>query len=214
MPAVRTGLSVVIHTTVMRNRRTALSTSIRNGAPALLRGLAPSPTSIGSARLLLNHRDKSEVCRDLQQRDEQLPLPATYTASLRQPFGASILLASTPKSLVPNSSFSPSLNTSGLSSSSPTAVGHAIRFSPKPLFLERRAFSTSSPTMAATKIDGTAIAKKIRETLHAEIAEKQQANPRYQPSLKIVQGTCCAAPPPACSSLYTVVGGQLQGQET
>jgi methylenetetrahydrofolate dehydrogenase (NADP+)/methenyltetrahydrofolate cyclohydrolase/formyltetrahydrofolate synthetase len=43
--------------------------------------------------------------------------------------------------------------------------------------------------MAATKIDGTAIAKKIREDLHAEIAEKQKLNPRYKPSLKIIQGT-------------------------
>ncbi|KAK3935898.1 C-1-tetrahydrofolate synthase, cytoplasmic [Diplogelasinospora grovesii] len=41
--------------------------------------------------------------------------------------------------------------------------------------------------MAATKIDGTAIAKKIRERLHAEIAEKKKSNPRYQPSLKIIQ---------------------------
>ena len=39
----------------------------------------------------------------------------------------------------------------------------------------------------ATKIDGTAIAKKIREGLHAEILEKQKVNPRYKPSLKIIQ---------------------------
>ena len=39
----------------------------------------------------------------------------------------------------------------------------------------------------ATKIDGTAIAKKIREGLHAEILEKQKLNPRYKPSLKIIQ---------------------------
>ncbi|KAL1872457.1 hypothetical protein VTK73DRAFT_1494 [Phialemonium thermophilum] len=41
--------------------------------------------------------------------------------------------------------------------------------------------------MGAVKIDGTAIAKKIREKLHSEIAERQKANPRYNPSLKIVQ---------------------------
>ncbi|KAK0615023.1 formate--tetrahydrofolate ligase-domain-containing protein [Bombardia bombarda] len=41
--------------------------------------------------------------------------------------------------------------------------------------------------MAATRIDGTAIAKKIREGLRAAIAEKKQTNPRYQPSLKIIQ---------------------------
>jgi methylenetetrahydrofolate dehydrogenase (NADP+)/methenyltetrahydrofolate cyclohydrolase/formyltetrahydrofolate synthetase len=42
--------------------------------------------------------------------------------------------------------------------------------------------------MAATKIDGTAIARKVRERLHAEIAEKKGINPRFQPCLKIIQG--------------------------
>lgn len=42
--------------------------------------------------------------------------------------------------------------------------------------------------MGAVKIDGTAIAKKIRESLHAEIEEKKAINPRYIPSLKIIQG--------------------------
>jgi hypothetical protein len=42
--------------------------------------------------------------------------------------------------------------------------------------------------MTATKIDGTAIAKKIREKLHAQIEHTQKTNPRYKPSLKIIQG--------------------------
>lgn len=42
--------------------------------------------------------------------------------------------------------------------------------------------------MGAQKIDGTAIAKRIRATLHAEIQEKKKINPRYIPSLKIIQG--------------------------
>jgi hypothetical protein len=42
--------------------------------------------------------------------------------------------------------------------------------------------------MTATKIDGTAIARSIREKLGAKIRERQGANPRYKPSLKIVQG--------------------------
>lgn len=42
--------------------------------------------------------------------------------------------------------------------------------------------------MPATKIDGTAIAKNVRERLRAEIAEKKAANPRFQPCLKIIQG--------------------------
>lgn len=45
--------------------------------------------------------------------------------------------------------------------------------------------------MAAIKIDGTALAKKIREGLHEEILERQKANPKYRPSLKIIQGVFC-----------------------
>lgn len=41
--------------------------------------------------------------------------------------------------------------------------------------------------MAGQKIDGTAIAKTIRERIHAQIHEAQRSNPRYKPSLKIVQ---------------------------
>lgn len=43
--------------------------------------------------------------------------------------------------------------------------------------------------MTAQKIDGTAIAKAIRERLATHIKERQQINSRYKPSLKIVQGT-------------------------
>ena len=41
--------------------------------------------------------------------------------------------------------------------------------------------------MAATKIDGTAIARAIRERINAEIKQTQAKNPRYKPSLTIVQ---------------------------
>ncbi|KAF3058282.1 C-1-tetrahydrofolate synthase, cytoplasmic [Daldinia childiae] len=41
--------------------------------------------------------------------------------------------------------------------------------------------------MTAIRLDGTAIAKKIRERLAAEIVEKQKSNPKYQPCLKIIQ---------------------------
>ncbi|KAI9656513.1 MAG: tetrahydrofolate synthase [Bathelium mastoideum] len=41
--------------------------------------------------------------------------------------------------------------------------------------------------MTANKIDGTAIAKSIRERIADEIKQKQQSNPRYKPSLTIVQ---------------------------
>jgi methylenetetrahydrofolate dehydrogenase (NADP+)/methenyltetrahydrofolate cyclohydrolase/formyltetrahydrofolate synthetase len=42
--------------------------------------------------------------------------------------------------------------------------------------------------MVATKLDGTAIAKTIRERLGTEIVEKQKLNPRYRPALRIIQG--------------------------
>lgn len=41
--------------------------------------------------------------------------------------------------------------------------------------------------MAGQKADGTALAKSIRERLHAQIQEAQRLNPRYKPSLKIIQ---------------------------
>lgn len=52
-----------------------------------------------------------------------------------------------------------------------------------------RSFTTSSRNMVAQKIDGNAIAKEIREGLHVQIDEKRQNNPRFNPSLKIIQGT-------------------------
>ena len=51
----------------------------------------------------------------------------------------------------------------------------------------RRLFSTVRPAMTATKIDGTAIAKAIRERLHAQVQATQKVNPRYRPALKIIQ---------------------------
>ena len=41
--------------------------------------------------------------------------------------------------------------------------------------------------MVAAKIDGTAIAKSIREKINADIKKTQETNPRYKPSLKIIQ---------------------------
>ena len=41
--------------------------------------------------------------------------------------------------------------------------------------------------MAAIKIDGNAIAKAIRERISADIKESQVTNPRYKPSLTIIQ---------------------------
>lgn len=57
-----------------------------------------------------------------------------------------------------------------------------------PAGLGKAYFSSSRAIMGAVKIDGTAIAKRIRENLHAEIQEKKKINPRYAPSLNIIQG--------------------------
>jgi methylenetetrahydrofolate dehydrogenase (NADP+)/methenyltetrahydrofolate cyclohydrolase/formyltetrahydrofolate synthetase len=43
--------------------------------------------------------------------------------------------------------------------------------------------------MAAAKIDGTAIAKSIRQGLKTEIEQIQVSNPRFKPNLVIFQGT-------------------------
>ncbi|KAL2045552.1 hypothetical protein N7G274_001980 [Stereocaulon virgatum] len=50
-----------------------------------------------------------------------------------------------------------------------------------------RYISISARKMGAEKIDGTAIAKSIRERINAEIKKTQETNPRYKPSLTIVQ---------------------------
>jgi methylenetetrahydrofolate dehydrogenase (NADP+)/methenyltetrahydrofolate cyclohydrolase/formyltetrahydrofolate synthetase len=56
-------------------------------------------------------------------------------------------------------------------------------------FSVRRSFSSTGTTMAATKIDGTQIAKSIRAGLKNEIQQTQESNPRFKPSLVIFQGT-------------------------
>ena len=56
----------------------------------------------------------------------------------------------------------------------------------------QRSFSHTSKVMVAVKIDGTAIAKAIRERLHSEIQNTQKTNPRYKPTLRIIQGISSA----------------------
>jgi hypothetical protein len=53
----------------------------------------------------------------------------------------------------------------------------------------------SNRNMPAQKIDGTAIAKDIREQIIGDIREKQKTNPRYNPSLVIIQGLSMLASP-------------------
>ena len=51
-----------------------------------------------------------------------------------------------------------------------------------------RFFRSCTSVMAAQTIDGTAIAKSVRQRLHAEIQKAQQLNPRFKPTLRIIQG--------------------------
>ncbi|KAI4120019.1 MAG: hypothetical protein LQ345_000278 [Seirophora villosa] len=61
---------------------------------------------------------------------------------------------------------------------------HAI----KQTHLTRRRFASGTINhMAAERIDGTAIAKAIRDKINSEIRQTQQTNPRYKPSLTILQ---------------------------
>lgn len=57
-----------------------------------------------------------------------------------------------------------------------------------PLSCSNRSFSTTTANMVGTKIDGTSIAKSIREKLNGEIHKAQTSNPRFKPSLVIFQG--------------------------
>ncbi|KAL9008855.1 MAG: hypothetical protein Q9173_006061 [Seirophora scorigena] len=51
----------------------------------------------------------------------------------------------------------------------------------------RRFASVTVNHMAAERIDGTAIAKAIRDKISSEIRQTQETNPRYKPSLTILQ---------------------------
>ncbi|EME82612.1 uncharacterized protein MYCFIDRAFT_163981 [Pseudocercospora fijiensis CIRAD86] len=50
-----------------------------------------------------------------------------------------------------------------------------------------RSFSSTAAKMTAAKIDGTAIAKSLRQRISKEVTEKQAKNLRYKPSLVIIQ---------------------------
>lgn len=91
-------------------------------------------------------------------------------------------------------------------------ISLATSFSPCSLqyLPQQRHFSSTPPTMTATKIDGTAIAKKIREKLRAEIVHIQKTNPRYKPSLKIIQGNSGLL----LRQMYTLTGGFTVGDRS
>jgi methylenetetrahydrofolate dehydrogenase (NADP+)/methenyltetrahydrofolate cyclohydrolase/formyltetrahydrofolate synthetase len=90
-----------------------------------------------------------------------------------------------PRSLVSSRSRSLLPRPGGLlKSTSSSARSHHHR----DILRQEKSFSSTASRMAATKIDGTAIAKEIRERLNAHIKTTQESNPRFKPSLKIIQG--------------------------
>lgn len=104
-------------------------------------------------------------------------------------YSSSSLSNSGVRPLASTSTIRKSLSTS---TSASTLFSASLYHSTSPLSnLHPRCFSSSSPAaaaMVATKLDGTAIAKAIREKIGAEIAERQKLNPRFKPCLKIIQG--------------------------
>ncbi|KAL9598861.1 MAG: hypothetical protein Q9219_004200 [cf. Caloplaca sp. 3 TL-2023] len=50
-----------------------------------------------------------------------------------------------------------------------------------------RSFSASAAVMSAERIDGTVIAKAIRDRIRSDIKRAQETNPRYKPALTIIQ---------------------------
>jgi len=72
------------------------------------------------------------------------------------------------------------------SAPSPPSCGFLI----PPVTASHRNFCSSA--VMASKIDGTAIAKSIREGLKAEIEKAQESNPRFKPNLVIFQGKLLA----------------------
>lgn len=73
------------------------------------------------------------------------------------------------------------LSLSSVSSFSSLSTLHSLAASANP--------TTPAPsTMPGQKIDGTAIAKGIREEIKNEIVRIQEVNPRFKPCLTIIQG--------------------------
>lgn len=67
------------------------------------------------------------------------------------------------------------------------AAAAATKQLPAHRFISRRTFSNTAANMTGSKIDGTAIAKAIREKIKSEITELQTKNPRFKPNLVIYQ---------------------------
>lgn len=117
------------------------------------------------------------------------PSAATFSPSAGSAQG---LLSANPSSwgarLFPSSATYPASASYFSSSSSPSSSSLPSTGRLPSRLQQQRSFATTAAAMVAIKLDGNTIAKAIRERLGAEIAEKQQKNPRYRPSLRIIQG--------------------------
>lgn len=109
------------------------------------------------------------------------PIRNTTTLFSARPYTPPYFLTSTSTSTFPLA-----LHSRRITLASPSV--RPLPFGSDSLHPGKASFSTSRPVMTAQKIDGTAIAKSIRARLHSEIQEKKKANPKYIPSLKIIQG--------------------------
>ena len=123
------------------------------------------------------------------------PSPSPAGVTSRAPanyFGANALLSPSSSTLPELLHFSPS-SFSRFSHIQGPASRHAAAFG-HPGSSIRAYSSLASPRAAteeaamASKIDGTALAKRIRESLRQTIEETKKTNPRFRPCLKIIQG--------------------------
>ena len=103
------------------------------------------------------------------------------------------------RALQPRFGVAASLVSSTVNPVTPTFIPHALDstitgltfpFGPYRGLIANARASThrASSKMVATKIDGTAIAKKIKEQLSAVVTKSKAAEPTFNPSLTILQG--------------------------
>lgn len=126
-------------------------------------------------------------CRALNPELDRCHSPLTVAApAYTHP--ARLISASVPTSLSSSSSRHPKIYAFGHLRDRAASPFTARTLGSYGTISPNRSFATSSPAMVANKIDGTAIAKQIRESIASDILEKQKLNPRFQPQLTIIQG--------------------------
>ncbi|KAK4194581.1 putative C-1-tetrahydrofolate synthase [Triangularia verruculosa] len=148
------------------------------------------PTPVFSGSRLISNSNRFSIESAENHKLLSTPSPEFRRCSSAQPDDRhSAAPRSAPRQSLP---LSPAIHaqrlrlTRNLTTNLTTALFHPASAQPNS-FLAHRAFSSSSAVMVAQRIDGTAVAKRVREQLKAEIAEKKGINPRFQPCLKIIQ---------------------------